>query len=95
MQGTGRVGSSAEDLGGSLQGHSWAYALQTTAPPPDHPQTQPSQPSLGGTGGEETQCSNYPALGSSLATNIIIFETSCALCTVKISQLAQQRERGG
>lgn len=34
VQGTDRVGSSAEDLGGSLQGHSWACALQTTTPGP-------------------------------------------------------------
>lgn len=95
-QGTGRVGSSAEDLGGSLQGHSWAHALQTTGPP--SPPLNPALPVLPGWDRRPLPIccrSSYPVLGFSIATNIIIFETSCVLCTVKISQLAQQRERGG
>lgn len=89
---------------GSPRGHSWACALQTAGPP-----RPPAGPGLlGPPRGHKRRRSSvqesslpsccrtdYAALRSSIAANIVIFETCCASHTVKIGQLAQQRERGG
>lgn len=73
-------------------------------PPGPLPWSWPSQPSQRhrrrGSSGQESpllSCcrSNYPALGSSIAANSVIFETSCPLHTVKIGQLAQEQASGG